>query len=83
MQFHDSQQKKLDESQYARERHKLFLSQANNVFIKLLIKLKPAWNTRNFNPRLLWEAAGDGLLGGGPCQWFHTGGSWHRKDSHV
>lgn len=52
MQFHDSQHKKLDESQYARARCKLFLCQASNVFIKLPIKLKPALNTRNLDPLL-------------------------------
>lgn len=79
MQFHDFQHKKLDESQYARARCKLFLSQASNVFIKLLSLLKPALSTRNFDPLLLWEAfsctSRDGLLGAGLCWQFHTGGS--------
>lgn len=87
MQFHDSQSKKRDGSQYAGAGCTFFLSQESNVFIKLVIKLKPALNTRNFDPLLPWEAfsctSWDELLGGGPGWWFQTGGSWHRKDSHV
>lgn len=56
MQFHDSQSKKIDESQYAGAGYTFFLSQESNVFIKLPIKLKPALNTTNFNPFLPWEA---------------------------